>query len=254
MKNQITRIQYPTSQEKVSPEFKKEIEAKFSEKTSPLREERIKQVRAQAGINSYYYSTKNNDELLRFEAKDDGEAREKVKNIVAKEDVLTALYKEAPTGGLVSIAQIEPISPITPKQPIHDQRIPLQHEKRQEKLPEGFHEKLKDSLMEKEGTIVEENGKYCVKSHTGKNLGCSDTHEGAVKRLRQVEFFKHQSQIERSEEINDPVENEAKQQLFHQTFFQVSEALKNSNLSRKEVLTLLERMIDYYKYSAAIDG
>lgn len=33
--------------------------------------------------------------------------------------------------------------------------------------------------------------KYCVFSHSGKNLGCSTTHEGAVKRLQEVEYFKH---------------------------------------------------------------
>lgn len=41
--------------------------------------------------------------------------------------------------------------------------------------------------------IVKQNGKYHVKSEDGsKNLGGPyDTHEEAVKRLRQVEFFKH---------------------------------------------------------------
>lgn len=32
---------------------------------------------------------------------------------------------------------------------------------------------------------------YCVFSEKGKNLGCSPTKEGAQKRLREVEFFKH---------------------------------------------------------------
>src|SRR5208282_994437 len=35
------------------------------------------------------------------------------------------------------------------------------------------------------------NGKWRVKSHKGKNLGTYNTKEEAVKRLRQVEFFKH---------------------------------------------------------------
>ncbi len=38
--------------------------------------------------------------------------------------------------------------------------------------------------------IVNENGKYCVKSHKGKNLGCYDSKSGAEERLRQVEYFK----------------------------------------------------------------
>src|SRR6266581_4440882 len=35
------------------------------------------------------------------------------------------------------------------------------------------------------------NGKYRVYSHTGKNLGTSDTLEEAKTRLHQIEFFKH---------------------------------------------------------------
>ena len=33
---------------------------------------------------------------------------------------------------------------------------------------------------------------WCVKSHKGKNLGCYPSESGAKKRLKQVEFFKHQ--------------------------------------------------------------
>jgi ribosomal protein L37AE/L43A len=44
--------------------------------------------------------------------------------------------------------------------------------------------------------IVQENGEFCVKSEDGKkNLGCSDTMEGAKKRLREVEYFKHQGAL-----------------------------------------------------------
>jgi len=40
--------------------------------------------------------------------------------------------------------------------------------------------------------IKKKKGKgYCVVSHKGKNLGCSKSKKGAVKRLRQVEYFKH---------------------------------------------------------------
>lgn len=39
--------------------------------------------------------------------------------------------------------------------------------------------------------IVREKSKYCVKSEKGKNLGCSKSKQSAVKRLRQVEYFKH---------------------------------------------------------------
>lgn len=40
--------------------------------------------------------------------------------------------------------------------------------------------------------IKKKGNKYQVVSEkTGKNLGTSDTKEGALKRLRQVEYFKH---------------------------------------------------------------
>ena len=47
--------------------------------------------------------------------------------------------------------------------------------------------------MEKTTAIIKKVGsKYCVFSEDGtKNLGCSDSREGAVERLRQVEYFKH---------------------------------------------------------------
>jgi ribosomal protein L37AE/L43A len=61
-------------------------------------------------------------------------------------------------------------------------------------------EKKTRTLGAEKGTrvakIVQENGKFCVKSEDGKkNLGCSDTMEGAKKRLREVEYFKHQGAL-----------------------------------------------------------
>lgn len=45
--------------------------------------------------------------------------------------------------------------------------------------------------MDKTTAVIRKKGdKYCVFSKSGKNLGCSDTMEGAKKRLQQVEFFK----------------------------------------------------------------
>jgi hypothetical protein len=38
--------------------------------------------------------------------------------------------------------------------------------------------------------IKKEGNKYTVRSKTGKNLGKSKTKKGALKRLRQVEYFK----------------------------------------------------------------
>lgn len=144
-------------------------------------------------------------------------------------------------------AQVQPVSAITPKQPITQQERPIELNKKKKEPKGDFAEQLREKIeygsMDKEATIVEENGKYCVKSHTGKNLGCSDTHEGAVKRLRQVEFFKHQGQV-----------NPQNEEKIHQTFYQVSEALKNSGLSRKEIVDLLGRVQDYYKYSSSFDA
>ena len=44
----------------------------------------------------------------------------------------------------------------------------------------------------RESVIKKTPGKqeYCVESESGKNMGCSDSHAGAVKRLRQVEWHK----------------------------------------------------------------
>ena len=39
--------------------------------------------------------------------------------------------------------------------------------------------------------IKKEGSRHCVKSHSGKNLGCYDTATAAKKRLKQVEYFKH---------------------------------------------------------------
>lgn len=51
--------------------------------------------------------------------------------------------------------------------------------------------------MQKAQAIIRKKGdEYCVFSKDGtKNLGCSKTREGAVKRLRQIEFFKNKGSI-----------------------------------------------------------
>jgi hypothetical protein len=45
-------------------------------------------------------------------------------------------------------------------------------------------------LSEVHAFIRKEGSQHCVKSHAGKNMGCYPSHEGAAKRLRQVEYFK----------------------------------------------------------------
>lgn len=42
-----------------------------------------------------------------------------------------------------------------------------------------------------EAVIRKVGNQFCVFSHDGKNLGCSTSRQGAEKRLRQVEYFKH---------------------------------------------------------------
>jgi hypothetical protein len=46
-------------------------------------------------------------------------------------------------------------------------------------------------LPEIQAFIVRSGDKHCVKSHSGKNLGCYQSAGGAKKRLKQVEYFKH---------------------------------------------------------------
>jgi len=47
------------------------------------------------------------------------------------------------------------------------------------------------SLREMHCFIRKEGDQHCVKSHSGKNLGCYKSASGAKKRLKQVEYFKH---------------------------------------------------------------
>lgn len=56
----------------------------------------------------------------------------------------------------------------------------------------------KDAIIRKQP-----NGKYRVLSEKGKNLGESDTREGAEKRLRQVEYFKHKDINHTEDEVLD---------------------------------------------------
>lgn len=39
--------------------------------------------------------------------------------------------------------------------------------------------------------IRKEGDQHCVRSHSGKNLGCYESAGGAKKRLKQVEYFKN---------------------------------------------------------------
>jgi len=67
------------------------------------------------------------------------------------------------------------------------------------KIAWSTYKKEKKSELEqapKVARIVMRDGKHCVVSEDGKkNLGCSDSLEGAKKRLREVEYFKHQGSL-----------------------------------------------------------
>ena len=49
-------------------------------------------------------------------------------------------------------------------------------------------EAIKRGILE---VIKREDGKFCLKSKTGRNLGCYDSKKGAEKREKQVNYFKH---------------------------------------------------------------
>jgi hypothetical protein len=51
--------------------------------------------------------------------------------------------------------------------------------------------KLLFPVPEVHAFIRKEGDQHCVKSHSGKSLGCYQTASGAKKRLKQVEYFKH---------------------------------------------------------------
>lgn len=53
-------------------------------------------------------------------------------------------------------------------------------------------------MYKSEAEIRKVGNKYCVFSKNGKNMGCSDTRQGAQKRLQQVEFFKHKGSADMS--------------------------------------------------------
>lgn len=257
MKSHIKRIDVSTSGP-ITHEAKKQIDSRFKEETSPLREERIKNVRkaldigttwdregvqyvvkehrdfkdpqgniiihqddwsqvetktAQVKMNHYCFDTKNHDrEILDFDAENDEVAIEKAKSKVEEEgDFVTNVWRYLPEGGWVKIAQVQPISAITPRQPLNDNnRVVNPLEKRKSAPPEGdFHKQLQDSLLEvdstmfkqslplteasmdKEAYVVKQGDEYCVKSEKGKNLGCGPSQEWAENRLKQVHYFKN---------------------------------------------------------------
>jgi hypothetical protein len=62
------------------------------------------------------------------------------------------------------------------------------------KLSEKYHQNCLQELVKTAFVRKMPNGKWRVVSRKGKSLGTYDTKEEAVKRLRQIEFFKHHDQ------------------------------------------------------------
>lgn len=96
-------------------------------------------------------------------------------------------------------------------------------------------EKAKSFISYLSETIVKSGSEYCVRSKKGKNLGCSPSRGGAVKRLRQVEYFKHMKE-----------ENEQKWSATvhytHPEKGEVSEVVKSKESIRKAVHAFVNKL------------
>jgi hypothetical protein len=55
--------------------------------------------------------------------------------------------------------------------------------------------------------VVHRGNKWCVQAESGRNMGCYDTKEKAVKRLRQIEYFKHAGSLIKEADVAGDIEN-----------------------------------------------
>jgi len=90
-------------------------------------------------------------------------------------------------------------------------------------------------------TIVKSGSEYCVRSKKGKNLGCSPSRAGAVKRLRQVEYFKHMKE-EKEQEWSATV------YYTHPEKGDVSERVTSKVNIRKEVHAFVKKLPEGAKF------
>jgi len=90
-------------------------------------------------------------------------------------------------------------------------------------------------------TIVKSGSEYCVRSKKGKNLGCSPFRAGAVKRLRQVEYFKHMKE-EKEQEWSATV------YYTHPEKGDVSERVTSKVNIRKEVHAFVKKLPEGAKF------
>ena len=105
-------------------------------------------------------------------------------------------------------------------------------------LPTRIISKVKSIFQKKKQlneTIVKRGNEECVISKKGKNLGCSSSHAGAVKRLRQVEYFKHMKE-ENEQEWSATVH------YIHPEKGEVSEVVKSKENIRKEVHAFVNKL------------
>lgn len=116
------------------------------------------------------------------------------------------------------------------------------------------------------------NGKYRVLSHKGRNLGTYDSRTKAVKRLQQVEFFKHDSH---SAEDNKKIDltkvedfsfsaimrqirqqcNEEQVKVFLKIYYKMFENAVKNNLESPDRVALQNTLIEFNKhYSIELDN
>lgn len=100
---------------------------------------------------------------------------------------------------------------------------------------------MKSFLHHLNETIVKSGEEYCVRSKKGKNLGCSPTRAGAVKRLRQVEYFKHMKE-EKEQEWSATVT------YTHPEKGEVSERVTSKDNIRKAVHEFVKKLPEGTKF------
>jgi len=100
--------------------------------------------------------------------------------------------------------------------------------------------------------IVKSGSQYCVRSKKGKNLGCSPSRAGAVKRLRQVEYFKHMKEerniMSFKEFLNEEQEWSATVTYTHPEKGEVSEKVTSKENIRKAVHEFVKKLPEGTKF------
>jgi hypothetical protein len=111
-------------------------------------------------------------------------------------------------------------------------------------------EKVLDEVIKKVGS------KWQVQSHKGKNLGTSDTKAGAVKRLRQVEYFKNHSENEEKAVINTMMAGLNEKDIFEPAEPEEIENRNKEFTGKFPIGTTVKLKFDegFYDYETDTDG